>query len=78
MKSISVIIPCYNEQGNINETINKILKYFKLRYPNYNFELIIIDDGSTDKTSSIIRNNYSKNKQIQLISLNLTMEEEKQ
>jgi len=40
---ISVIIPVYNEENSINNVINKI--------PNHrNYEIIIVDDGSTDKS----------------------------
>lgn len=46
---VSVLIPCYNEAGNLNQSIPHLLK---LAYPNY--ELIFINDGSSDKTGSII------------------------
>jgi len=51
---ISVIVPIYNAQKYINNCIESILKQ------NYNkFELILVDDGSTDLTKSILEN-YSK------------------
>ena len=46
---ISVIIPAHNEQKNVNVTITQIykaLKHLKIK----NFEIIFIDDCSTDKT----------------------------
>lgn len=48
--SVSVIIPCYNEEGNIENCINKV--------PNLgsNTEIIVVDDGSRDKTADIVRN----------------------
>lgn len=48
---ISIVIPCYNEQ----ETISKVLKQIeKLEIPNY--EVIVVDDGSTDNSLNEIRN----------------------
>jgi glycosyltransferase involved in cell wall biosynthesis len=50
MKLISVIMPCYNSEMYIGEAIQSVLNQ---TYPH--FELIILDDGSTDSTKSIIR-----------------------
>jgi len=50
MISISIIIPAYNEES----TILVLLKKLRLLKNNYNLEIIIINDGSTDKTKKII------------------------
>ena len=47
---VSVLIPCYNEADNLDVSIPHLLN---LTYPNY--ELIFINDGSTDDTLNIIR-----------------------
>ena len=49
---ISVIVPCYNEEGNIELLFEKVSKQIE-KYKQ--FELIIIDDGSTDSTLNIIK-----------------------
>lgn len=49
--SISIIIPAHNEQENIKETIENVKK---LRYPRKK-EIIVVDDGSTDKTFEIAK-----------------------
>lgn len=57
-RGVSVIIPAYNEQENVAATIQSVLnsEYDK-------FEIIIVDDGSTDKTFAIakkIKNKFPK------------------
>ena len=52
-KSISIIIPAYNEEKNIMPLYKKLKEtILKLKIPNY--EIIFIDDGSADKTSEEI------------------------
>ena len=63
--SISVIIPARNEEENIGECLESILNQ---RYPKKLFEVIVVDDHSTDKTSDIINKFCGEN--IHLISLN--------
>ena len=48
---VSVMIPAHNEESVITETINRV---FQMDYPNY--EVIVIDDRSTDNTASVIKN----------------------
>jgi len=49
---LSVFFPCYNEQDNIEQTVKKakpvLKKYFK------NWEMLLVNDGSKDKTGEII------------------------
>lgn len=66
MKKISVIIPCYNEEESIEEIIDAF--YRELNNLNYNFEYIFVDDGSSDKTLSLIKKNTKRHKNIKYIS----------
>ena len=45
---LSVIIPAYNEEARIESTLSAIHEYFKSK--EYDYEVIVVDDGSTDKT----------------------------
>ena len=51
MVSISVFFPCYNEQENVGRTVEKALEV--LERLNADFEVIIVDDGSSDGTGQI-------------------------
>src|SRR5581483_5138522 len=50
--SVAIIVPCYNEERGIAATLQSLLK---LEYPEDKLEIIVVDDGSTDKTLSIAR-----------------------
>src|SRR5882762_6848283 len=54
MKLISVVSPCYNEEGNIEILIDRVRELFA-NLPQYNYEHIIIDNHSTDRTVDILR-----------------------
>ncbi len=51
--SVSIVIPIYNEEKRIRNTISRILEYFQKKSITY--ELIIVDDGSTDGSLSAIK-----------------------
>lgn len=51
---ISIIIPVYNEKEVIKDTINKVKEYLKNKFKS--FEIIVIDDKSTDNTLEILNN----------------------
>ena len=52
-KSCAIIIPAYNEQGAIEETLTRI-RDIAGQIPGYDFEVICINDGSTDGTGEIL------------------------
>ena len=49
---ISIIIPAYNSEETVGKTIESLLKQ---NYPKKNYEIIIVDDGSTDRTIDIVK-----------------------
>jgi dolichol-phosphate mannosyltransferase len=61
---LTIIVPVYNEQDNIEPLIRRLLPILK----NYQYELIFVDDGSKDKTPQIIKKQAQKNQNIKLIS----------
>jgi len=60
LPKVSIIIPAYNEE----ETLGKLLdSLMKLNYPKKKLEVIVVDDGSTDRTGEIVK----KFKRVKLI-----------
>ena len=49
--TVSIIIPAYNEEKNVDKVISETIAVMKLL--NLPYEIILVDDGSTDKTGSI-------------------------
>ena len=64
LKDVAVVIPVFNEEKLIGECINEWLNV--LDSVNLNYEILIIDDGSSDATISIVER-YGDNQNIQMI-----------
>jgi len=62
MLDLSIIIPCYNEEKNLEETIKRI------SLPEVSFEIIIVNDGSEDKTKEVAQKIIEENKNVKLIN----------
>ena len=65
-KIISVVTPTFNEEGNIKELIDRVSDVLKC-HRKYDFEHIIIDNASTDRTVEIVNAEILKNKSLRLI-----------
>ncbi len=50
---LSVVIPVYNEDKSIKKAIEETIKFFNAR--SFNYEIIIVDDGSRDNTTKIAK-----------------------
>ena len=64
---ISLIIPCYNEEESLNPLYEE-LKKVTASMPSYDFEMIFVDDGSKDKTLSILKEFAAQDGRITYIS----------
>lgn len=49
---ISVIVPCYNEETRLAKSLDAMLSYLPNKFPSW--EIIAVDDGSTDATWTIL------------------------
>lgn len=68
MKTLSLIVPCYNEETNIAEFYNTFLKvYNKSLSKLINYEIVFIDDGSKDKTVEEVNKVIAKDDKVTLV-----------
>lgn len=66
MKKLSVVIPAYNEESNIKKgALSSVSDY--LQKGNWDYEVIIVDDGSSDGSVDLIKKYILKNKNFKLI-----------
>jgi dolichol-phosphate mannosyltransferase len=63
--NLSIVIPAYNEEGSITQTVQTITR--TLDGINVDYELIIVDDNSTDTTSAHVEKLQTENGRIRLI-----------
>lgn len=71
MKKISIMIPCYNEVENVELMSESVINVLQESLPQYDYELLFIDNCSTDGTRAVLEKICSKNKRIKAI-LNVT------
>ncbi len=65
-KSISVILPAYNEEATIKDTVTTIHDFLSSTFNN--FEIIVVNDGSSDKTAEIVNNMFDRIKGLKLLT----------
>lgn len=68
MKRVAIIIPVLNEAENIDKNLTEILSHAQ-RITDVTFQLIVVDDGSTDETAIIVAKKGETELQIQLLCL---------
>jgi len=71
MEKISIIIPAYNEEKRIKETLEKYYEFFKNLKKNriLDFEIIVVVNGSSDKTIEIVKEFAKKNNELKYLNL---------
>jgi len=67
MKTISILIPTFNEEGNVKIIIERIKKIFETSLSMYDYRILFIDNCSLDCTRGIIKNECLSNEKIQYI-----------
>lgn len=66
IKKLSIIIPVYNEAVYINRCLENIIN---VKIPNWEKEIILINDGSTDNTFTLLRKFRQENSNVKIINL---------
>lgn len=67
MKKISVLIPCYNEEENVEPISQAVVETLERDLPQYDYELVFIDNDSSDDTRPVLRRLCQENPKIKAI-----------
>ncbi len=67
MKKISILVPCYNEQENVVPMGKALTALMQEKLADYEYEIIFIDNDSTDGTRALLRQMCSQDKKIKAI-----------
>lgn len=62
--TVTIIVPCFNEEKTVNKTIKSLLN---LNYPKEKLSMILVDDGSTDRTFSELTR-FKNHSQVSILS----------
>lgn len=57
-KTLSIIIPAFNEEARLGDTVREILEYVQSN--NLDAEIIVVDDGSSDKTTEVAKQIFAE------------------
>jgi glycosyltransferase involved in cell wall biosynthesis len=68
MKKVTILIPCYNEEGSL-DALYKALKELMDSQTDYSWEILMVNDGSKDRTIDIIKQLREKDKRICYVNL---------
>lgn len=68
MEKISIVVPCYNEEKNINNFYKEMIKTLEKVKENYSYEIIFVNDGSNDQTEIEVKKVRKTDKNVILIS----------
>ena len=63
---LSVVVPCYNEKDSLEEFYDSLTK--KIKEEKISYELVMVDDGSSDDTLNILKSLADKDKNVKVIS----------
>lgn len=63
---LSIVVPAYNEEMRIGKTLKEILSYLSTH--NYTYELIIVDDGSTDETIRVVNDATREREDVNILT----------
>lgn len=67
MKKISILIPCYNEEENVEPICKAVSEILQKECSQYDYEILFIDNCSTDETQNILRKMCKKDKKVRAI-----------
>lgn len=66
--NISIVIPCYNEEHRIEITLNKIQQYILKNSIECDYQIVLVDNNSTDNTLNILKSYQKKFENFKIVS----------
>ena len=63
---LSVVVPAYNEEARLGASLKRMWEYFQSQ--SYKFEILVVSDGSTDKTVQVVEEMSKDHSEIQLLT----------
>lgn len=66
-RTISVVIPSYNEERSVQEMVDRLATVFRDELPQYDYEIIFVDDFSTDGTRAEVRRIAAQNPRVKAV-----------
>lgn len=63
---LSIVVPAFNEERRIQSSLARMLGYFEAQ--DYDFEILIVDDGSSDRTRAIVEETAAGHPNVRLLS----------
>ena len=67
MSKVSILVPTYNEEENVKPLSEAIIREFETELPQYEYEIIFIDNDSQDNTRKLLRELCNDNPNIKAI-----------
>jgi dolichol-phosphate mannosyltransferase len=68
LQTLSIIIPCYNEEDGIPNLVAQLNPVREKLQANYQVDMIFVNDGSRDRTVELLRAAYSDDSRVQIVS----------
>jgi polyisoprenyl-phosphate glycosyltransferase len=67
MPFVSVVSGCLNEESNVRELYDRVVRIFEQDLPGYDFEFILIDNASTDNTVAVLKEIARQDRRVKII-----------
>ncbi len=74
MKKVVIMVPCYNEEESLRQLHQELCAVMS---PEYSWELLLVDDGSTDGTPAVMKELYESDPRVSILRLSRNYGKEK-
>ncbi|HEY3676327.1 MAG TPA: glycosyltransferase family 2 protein [Candidatus Tumulicola sp.] len=67
--TLSIVVPMYNEAGNVPTLLERIVANVEAIEGSPSYEIVVVDDGSTDRTADAVREELARRRNVMLVRL---------